>query len=103
MGQEIEFKLRARDERELTLVYEDLRSRFAAGGERVIRMHTRYFDTPDRLLRDRRWTLRIRQENAGISSFREGIFPLQISHCSDRIAFARHSTWTRRNSEGAYH
>ena len=63
MGQEIEFKLRARDERELTLVYEDLRSRFAAGGERVIRMHTRYFDTPDRLLREKRWTLRIRQEN----------------------------------------
>lgn len=63
MGQEIEYKLRAKDARELDRVYEGLRSRFASGEERVIRMHTRYFDTPDRLLRDRRWTLRIRQEN----------------------------------------
>lgn len=63
MGLEIEYKLRARDEQELGRVYEDLRSRFAAGGERVLRMHTRYFDTPDRLLREKRWTLRIRQEN----------------------------------------
>ena len=63
MGLEIEYKLRARDEQELGRVYEDLRSRFAVGGERVLRMHTRYFDTPDRLLREKRWTLRIRQEN----------------------------------------
>ena len=63
MGQEIEYKLRARDEQELSTVYERLRARFAAEEERVIRMHTRYFDTPDRLLRERRWTLRIRQEN----------------------------------------
>ena len=36
MGQEIEFKLRARDERELTLVYEDLRSRFAASAREAL-------------------------------------------------------------------
>ena len=64
MGREIEYKLRAADERELFQVYETLRSRFAGEAEeRVIRMHTRYFDTLDRSLRQRRWTLRIRQEN----------------------------------------
>ena len=63
MGQEIEYKLRAANEQELYRVYEALRSRYAAGEERVIRMHTRYFDTGDRCLRQRRWTLRIRQEN----------------------------------------
>ena len=63
MGLEIEYKLRAKDEQELARVYEDLRARFDSGEERVIRMHTRYFDTPDRVLRSRRWTLRIRQEN----------------------------------------
>ena len=63
MGQEIEYKLRAKDGQELTRVYEDLRACFESGEERVIRMHTRYYDTPDRVLRSRRWTLRIRQEN----------------------------------------
>ena len=63
MGQEIEYKLRAKDEQELVRVYDGLRGRFASGEERVIRMHTRYFDTPDCFLRGRCWTLRIRQEN----------------------------------------
>ena len=31
--------------------------------------------------------LRFLKENARISPFRECIFPLQIAHCSDRIAF----------------
>ena len=63
MGQEIEYKLRAADQQELDRVYEGLRSRFAAGEERVIEMHTRYYDTPGRLLREKCWTLRVRQEN----------------------------------------
>jgi triphosphatase len=63
MGQEIEYKLRAKDEQELARVYDSLRDRFDSGDERVIGMHTRYFDTPDRFLRGRCWTLRIRQEN----------------------------------------
>ena len=63
MGQEIEYKLRAEDAAQLRGAYERLKSSAAAGPERVIEMHTRYFDTPDRYLRDRRWTLRIRREN----------------------------------------
>ena len=64
MGQEIEYKLRAADAQALARVYESLRRRFAVGQERVIEMHTRYFDTPERFLREKHWTLRIRQENA---------------------------------------
>ena len=30
---------------------------------RRLEMHTRYYDTPDRTVRARRWTLRIREEN----------------------------------------
>ncbi len=64
MGQEIEYKLRARDAGQLQDVYERLkRSGAAAGPERVIEMRTSYFDTPDGFLRGRRWTLRIRHEN----------------------------------------
>ena len=63
MGKEIEFKLRAKDEAELRRVYERLRSQFASEEERIIQMHTRYFDTPDRFLCGNCWTLRIRQEN----------------------------------------
>lgn len=33
---------------------------------RRLEMHTRYFDTPDRIVRANRWTLRIREEN-GVS------------------------------------
>lgn len=63
MGKEIEYKLRAKDARELGEVYERLCSRYAAGQEQVIAMHTRYFDTPDRALKEKKWTLRIRREN----------------------------------------
>ena len=52
MGQEIEYKLRAADAQELARVYESLCRRFAVGQERVIEMHTRYFDTPERFLRE---------------------------------------------------
>ena len=63
MGQEIEYKLRAEDAGQLYRAYERLKQSAAAGPERVIEMRTCYFDTPDRRLRDLRWTLRIRQEN----------------------------------------
>ena len=64
MGREIEYKLKAKSAQELTQKYEQLRDRFGKeAAERTIEMFTRYFDTPDGLLRDRRWTLRIRREN----------------------------------------
>ncbi len=64
MGQEIEYKLRSNSAQELAQVYDRLRVRFGdMSPERTIEMFTRYFDTPDGILRARRWTLRIRQEN----------------------------------------
>ena len=63
MGQEIEYKLRAENEAALFSVYEQLKSNGSVSEERKISMHTRYLDTPERLLRASRVTLRIRQEN----------------------------------------
>ena len=63
MGQEIEYKLKARNAKELTAAYIRVRACAAASPDRRIEMYTRYFDTPEGILRDRRWTLRIRQEN----------------------------------------
>lgn len=63
MGQEIEYKLRAESREQLDMVYADLKSRAEASDERIISMHTRYLDTPDRFLSGRKWMLRIRQEN----------------------------------------
>ena len=63
MGREIEYKLKAKDARELDAAYERVRACAGTSPERYIEMLTRYFDTPEGLLRDRRWTLRIRREN----------------------------------------
>ena len=63
MGREIEYKLRAAGSAELTQAYTQVLACAEAGPERIIEMHTRYFDTPGHDLRDRRWTLRIRREN----------------------------------------
>lgn len=63
MGQEIEYKLRAENEATLFSVYEQLKSTASVSEERKLSMHTRYMDTPERLLRFNRVTLRIRQEN----------------------------------------
>ena len=43
--------------------YERVRACAGTSPERYIEMLTRYFDTPEGLLKDRRWTLRIRREN----------------------------------------
>lgn len=63
MGKEIEYKLRAHSAGELSTVYERLKTGAVALEERLIEMHTRYYDTSDRRLSGRHWTLRIRQEN----------------------------------------
>ena len=63
MGREIEYKLKAKDARELDAAYERVRACAGTSPERYIEMLTRYFDAPEGLLRDRRWTLRIRREN----------------------------------------
>ncbi len=63
MGREIEYKLLAKSAQELNLAYRRLMDFADASPERVIRMKTFYYDTPEGLLRRRRWTLRIRQEN----------------------------------------
>ena len=63
MGREIEYKLKAQNARELEAAYHRVRGCNETSPERRIEMFTRYFDTPDGTLRDRRWTLRIRREN----------------------------------------
>ena len=63
MGQEIEYKLRAPDADALARAYVRVGTAAAAGQEQIIEMDTRYFDTPEGVLRARRWTLRIRREN----------------------------------------
>ncbi len=63
MGQEIEYKFRAENEAVLFSVYEQIKSTASISEERHIAMHTRYLDTPERVLRANRVTLRIRQEN----------------------------------------
>ena len=59
MGKEFELKYKASPE-----VLDTLEARF--GGFHTITMETTYFDTPDRALGRRRWTLRRRYEN-GVS------------------------------------
>ena len=63
MGREIEYKLKARNARELDEAYARVRACAEAAPERSIEMFTRYFDSPRDVLKDRRWTLRIRREN----------------------------------------
>ncbi len=63
MGQEIEYKLRAESAVALDEAFLYLQSCGTVSKPRTITMHTRYYDTGDRMLRRKRWTLRIRQEN----------------------------------------
>lgn len=63
MGREVEIKLRAADPGELERVYTAVKESACAAEEKEIAMHTRYFDTPEGVLRSRKWTLRIRREN----------------------------------------
>ena len=91
MGREIEYKLKAKDARELDAAYERVRACAGTSPERYIEMLTRYFDTPEGLLKDRRWTLRIRRENdrAGADPASEAFFELELelySGHADRLA-----------------
>lgn len=64
MGREFEIKLRVPSEETLRRILQDPSVRALAMGEdRQIRMESTYFDTADRLLARRRWTLRRRREN----------------------------------------
>jgi len=63
MGREVEIKLRAADTQQLEKVFAALKACAFAAEEKEIAMHTRYFDTPESVLRGRKWTLRIRWEN----------------------------------------
>lgn len=63
MGKEIEIKLRAENSAQLQSIFERIRAEAVQAEEKTIAMHTRYFDTPEGTLRDRKWTLRTRQEN----------------------------------------
>ena len=63
MGKEIEIKLRAEDPAQLQAAFEQIRAEARLAEEKTVAMHTRYFDTPDGVLRKRKWTLRTRQEN----------------------------------------
>ena len=53
MGQEIEYKLRAPDADALARAYARVGTAAAAGQEQIIEMDTRYFDTPEGVLRAR--------------------------------------------------
>ena len=64
MGREFEVKLRVPSEKALDQILADPEILAMAQGEdREIHMESTYFDTADRLLAARRWTLRRRREN----------------------------------------
>ena len=63
MGKEIEIKLSAEGPTQLQAAYDRVKAEAMQAEERTIAMHTRYFDTPEGVLRERKWTLRTRQEN----------------------------------------
>ena len=64
MGIEFEIKLRVPSEKILNTILADPDIlALAQGQDREIRMESTYFDTADRLLSGRRWTLRRRREN----------------------------------------
>ena len=64
MGREFEVKLRVSSEAVLNRILQDPRIQaMALGQDRQIRMESTYFDTAERLLSARRWTLRRRREN----------------------------------------
>lgn len=64
MGMELEFKLAAENPAVLEKILSDQAvAQVRQGGYRLLEMSTVYYDTPDRKLSQRRWTLRLRQEN----------------------------------------
>lgn len=64
MGKELEFKLAAPDTRVLEAVLFDKEvAAVRQGGYALYDMATVYYDTDDRALSARKWTLRLRQEN----------------------------------------
>lgn len=64
MGREFEVKLRIPSEEVLLRILQDPSVQaLSLGEDRLIRMESTYFDTADRLLSSRRWTLRRRREN----------------------------------------
>ena len=67
MGMELEFKLAVSNAALLEqILFDEQVAQVRQGGYRLIDMATIYYDTPDRRLSDRRWTLRLRQENADL-------------------------------------
>lgn len=62
MGQELEYKYRLPGQAEYQRLCQALQARFPGGWERVT-MESDYYDTSSHLLAQRRWTLRIRNEN----------------------------------------
>lgn len=65
MGTELEFKLHIDSPEQLAQVLRDPElNRLCSGVWQERRMYSLYYDTPDRQLRARRWTLRFRQEGA---------------------------------------
>ena len=63
MGQEIEYKLRAETNDQLSKAYKRVRQCALESNERRLQMLTRYYDTEPRYLQPRKWTLRVRQED----------------------------------------
>lgn len=66
MGKETEIKLRAESPAQLEAAASVPEIAAAAGEKQTIRMRTEYFDTRDRALKARRWTLRRRSENGTV-------------------------------------
>ena len=64
MGMELEFKLAVATPALLEQILFDKEvAQVRQGGYRLLTMATVYYDTPDRRLSQRQWTLRLRQEN----------------------------------------
>lgn len=64
MGMELEFKLAVPDHRTLeTILFDKEVAAIRQGGYQLLDMATIYYDTEDRALSKKKWTLRLRQEN----------------------------------------
>lgn len=64
MGTELEFKLAVPTQAKLEeILFDKEIAAVRQGGYALYDMATIYYDTPDRLLSQRKWTLRLRQEN----------------------------------------
>lgn len=65
MGMELEYKLAVRDPALLEqILFDPQVAEVRQGGYQLMDMATIYYDTADSLLRQRQWTLRLRQENS---------------------------------------